>query len=199
MNAFLKKNQLLCLIALLVFSMSSVAQIESEMVDERDGQTYPTVIIDITLESGIVVPREWMTKNLNYESPGSFCYKGYEAYCESFGRLYTWDEAKEVCPPGWHLPRSLEWEQVYRKYGSKEDAASGLKEGGDSEFKIQMSGFGELDGTYIDIGVNGYYWTVDNNDASASGLLTFHSDTDEITDVQIGEHHKNSIRCVRDY
>lgn len=190
---------LLTLFFITSFFFDSGAQIPSEMLDERDGQSYPTVMIDIELESGIVVTREWMTRNLNYESPGSFCYKGYEAYCEAFGRLYTWDEAPTVCPLGWHLPRGLEWEQVYRKYGAKEEAAGALKEGGESEFSIQMSGFGELDGTYIDIGVNGYYWTIGDIKSNKSGLLTFHSDTDEITDVQIGEHHKNSIRCVRDY
>lgn len=193
------KRTIIALITIISATTLSLAQIESEMMDERDGKVYATVIIDVELEDGIIVAREWMTKNLDYESAGSFCYKGYDAYCEAFGRLYTWDEATTVCPPGFHLPRALEWEQVYRKYGAKEEAGLELKEGGESGFNIQMAGFGELDGSYIDIGVNGYYWAIDNRDNSKSALLTFHSDADEITDVLIGEHHKNSIRCVRDY
>ncbi len=190
------------LIWILVGAISSIsslqAQIPSQMVDFRDDQTYQTVILDVQLEDGLTIAKEWMTQNLNYSSPGSFCYKGYPAYCEAFGRLYTWDEARTVCPDGWHLPKVLEWRQLFRTYGGRKYSASALKEGGESELNITMGGFGELDGTYIDVGVNGYYWASEDTDAKQSGLITFHLDTEEVGDTPIGEHHKNSIRCVKD-
>ena len=198
-NIYLIVMRIVLFLNCLVLVKLSVAQMPSQMLDTRDGRTYQTIIIDMELEDGILVPREWMTQNLNYESPGSFCYKGYAAYCEAFGRLYTWDEAVKVCPEGWHLPRMLEWTQIFKNYGGREVAAGALKEGGESELNITMGGFGELDGTYIDVGVNGYYWGVDDKNKQRSGLITFHLDADEIGTDPIGEHHKNSIRCVKDH
>ena len=30
----------------------------------------------------------------------------------SYGRLYTWEQAMKVCPSGWHLPSDEEWKEA---------------------------------------------------------------------------------------
>lgn len=96
-----------------------------EMVDERDGQIYKTVVIG---------SQTWMAQNLNYKTENSLCYQKDASKCAIYGRLYTWftavgvdeDECDDengcelstgnvqgICPDGWHLPSTTEWETLF--------------------------------------------------------------------------------------
>ena len=95
------------------------------------GRTYKTIQIG---------SQTWMAENLNYEykvegsTYGNFCYKLSADSCGKYGRLYTWAAAMDtattgcgrgaacsassgrvqgVCPNGWHLPDSAEWEALF--------------------------------------------------------------------------------------
>jgi len=193
--------KVLALFLFIFISFTAFTQEMSEMIDPRDGQAYQTVIIQTDMEGDLKVEREWMAENLKYDmgEDASYCYKDYKAYCQIFGRLYTWEAAREACPEGWHLPTLLEWQQVYKTFGGKFECGSALREGGESGLNLKMSGFGELDGLYIDIGISGYFWAVENWKEDRPGLITVNHDIDEISDTMIGKAHKNACRCVKDY
>lgn len=88
-------------------------------VDARDGKVYPLVVIG---------SQTWMARNLDFAAPGSGMLRDSPDTAALYGRLYDWAQAvgappqcsTEVCPPslprrgicpeGWHLPSSLEWE-----------------------------------------------------------------------------------------
>jgi uncharacterized protein (TIGR02145 family) len=73
-----------------------------------------------------------MAQNLNYETKNSYCYNDSTTYCEKYGRLYTLAAAMDsvkigcgnglvcspaypvqgVCPDGWHLPDTTEWNEM---------------------------------------------------------------------------------------
>jgi uncharacterized protein (TIGR02145 family) len=83
----------------------------ASFIDPRDGKKYRAVKID---------GKSWMAQNLNYDtSKGSWCYTNKTSYCDKYGRLYDWNTAKAVCPNGWRLPSSQEWESLGRAVGGE--------------------------------------------------------------------------------
>ena len=46
--------------------------------------------------------KTWMVDNMNYSTTDSWCYGGSADKCDTYGRLYTWNDAQTVCPTGWH-------------------------------------------------------------------------------------------------
>ncbi len=79
-----------------------------------------------------------MAENLNYDageslqcydvycSASSKCYGNLPAYCETYGRLYNYETAMNVCPSGWHLPSKEEWDELM-SFAGGQTAARKLK------------------------------------------------------------------------
>jgi uncharacterized protein (TIGR02145 family) len=71
-------------------------------IDIRDGKKYKVVNMPDN--------QRWMAENMNYKTSTSTCYQGIESNCDGgYGRGYTQDDAKNICPTGRHLPSSDEW------------------------------------------------------------------------------------------
>jgi uncharacterized protein (TIGR02145 family) len=71
--------------------------------DPRDGKVYNTVQIG---------DQCWLKENLNYDTENSLCHSNNTDYCDAYGHLYTWHEAVDICPTGWHLPSHDEWTEL---------------------------------------------------------------------------------------
>ena len=121
-----------------------------EIEDGRDGQKYKVVRIDDVW---------WMAENLNYDTKESLCYNNDKSYCETYGRLYTWNIAMYACPEGWRLPTKTEMERMVEYIGKNYKVASALKSKAgwkDNGAGTNSSGFSALPAGHY----GGYFWTI---------------------------------------
>ena len=194
------KLRSLFFVALLFGAFISKAQEESTMADPRDNEVYKIVTVDILLEGDVTIQRTWMAQNLRYEVPNdSYCYKNEPAYCEAYGRLYTFNAAVEACPEGWHIPTIGEWNLLFRTYGGIHEAGIALQKGGKSGVDLILGGFGDPGNVFKNIGISGNYWDSEKKSDNTSGLISVQKGNPEIFHSVIGDWHRNSCRCVKDY
>lgn len=82
----------------------------TRIIDSRDGEIYHYVQIGDLL---------WLTENLRYQADDSECYEGEETNCETYGRLYSFEDSRIACPEGWHLPSPKEWKSLRKVMRSR--------------------------------------------------------------------------------
>jgi len=107
-------------IALLICT-AAFAQQKGSFTDSRDGKTYKYVIIG---------KQVWMAENLDYGGKNDDigeCYGKIPENCRKYGALYREDESRKVCPSGWHLPSTKEWQILVNFAGGAGKAARKLK------------------------------------------------------------------------
>ncbi len=174
----------------------------NDMVDPRDGRTYPTTQIG---------DQCWMAENLRYLHPwGAWCYDNMGSNCNTYGRLYggAYAPIDPRCPPGWHVSTKADWDELIDYCGGSGIAGRRLKSrtgwpGGSNG--SDTYGFGGLPGgywdwwaeVYVHIEFRGYFWTKTQYDGSGfySIYLTIDDHlvvTDNPTDDRL------SVRCVKD-
>ena len=73
--------------------------------DPRDNETYRVVKIGAQV---------WMAENFRFASRDSFSINDNDENDSVYGRLYTWEEAMEIAPEGWHLPTIDDWKRLNR-------------------------------------------------------------------------------------
>ena len=201
-------------IASLAFLLSACSE---SFTDSRDGQSYNVVKIGSLT---------WMAENLNYETETSACPDGDSRNCKRMGRLYTWAEAKTVCPEGWRLPTSADFAQILaqsldgnpgavsNEAGAKLKSRDGwFKKGnGTDEFgfnalpagyrgAISKSDDGTISGGKFDgIGGYAYFWsaTEDPENPESNAYYLFLAFNSKSASVNsFSKNDLRSVRCVR--
>ncbi len=157
--------------------------------DKRDGQKYEIVTIGNQI---------WMAENIAYETEKSSCYDGVPANGKEYGRLYTWEAAKTVCPDGWHLPTEAEWNTLLSQYGENtSDVYSKITVEGDP-FKLQMAGTHFKAGAYGSLGQMTSIWAQETHDEDMAKCLVVMKLFGG--SAELGYDHKlaeNSVRCIK--
>jgi len=200
-------------IASLAFLLSACSE---SFTDSRDGQSYDVVKIgNLT----------WMAENLNFETAGSFCPEGDSRNCKRLGRLYTWAEAKTVCPEGWRLPTNEDFAQILaqshdgepgavsNEVGAKLKSRNGwFKKGNGTDefgFNALPAGYrgavlktddGTVTGGKFDgIGGYAYFWSADEdaeNPESNAFYLFLSFSSDAASLNAFAKEDYRSVRCV---
>lgn len=188
------------IILLSLFSLVALMVACSEsFTDPRDGKSYDMVQIG---------SQTWMAENLNYEVEGSACPEGDKRNCSKYGRLYTWAAAQKVCPEGWRLPDSADFEQLIASAGGMDFAGEKLKstsgwfkKGNGSDdygFNALPAGYRLGSGKFDGIGGYAHFWSATE---TAEGLahylfLDFSSKAAKLS--AFGKDEARSVRCVKE-
>jgi len=201
---------------------------DSLKITDIDGNVYDTVTIGT---------QTWMKENLktthyadgsaiplvndnaawiNLTTPGYCWYDNDRAtYAQTYGALYNWHTVNtgKLCPTGWHVPTSAEWETLITYLGGWIIAGGKLKETGTEHWQspnegaTNESGFTALpggyhnyyDGVFAGIGYGSNWWSATEdytNNALNLGMGSHRSDISKYLD---SERNGFSVRCVRDY
>ena len=192
------------------------AQWNSLVVTNCDGQSFEKVEIG---------KQTWMTENLNCNVNGSKCYGNNEYNCDKYGRLYDWATAmalsascnssscasqinakhQGICPYGWHIPSTAEWEELidyaggYSTAGNKLKAASGWSDNGNGTDNF---GFAALpgghrrsdDGNFDFAGIWGLWWSASEDAYSRS----MHYKAEFVGYGYGNKSFLQSVRCLQD-
>ena len=194
-----------------------------ELIDMRSRKIYRTVVIGAST---------WMAENLNidYKVDGSI-YGTYTNTDkgEIYGRYYTWAAAMDsagiysdnskgcgdgkpcaiktpargICPEGWHIPITAEWNSMYSAIGSSPNAmlAMGFDSwpGATDAYGISALPAGRyFYGEFSDFGSNAYFWnaTEDGNRYAYSWYTDV--DRNEVNFTGFAKYYGFSVRCVKD-
>ena len=84
-------------------------------IDERDGQEYRYTTIG---------DQVWMAQSLNYDYPEAVCYDSLPENCEKYGRLYRGENLDHLCPAGWRMPKSNDYEDLLITVDNRMDVLS---------------------------------------------------------------------------
>ncbi|PWJ71954.1 MULTISPECIES: fibrobacter succinogenes major paralogous domain-containing protein [unclassified Fibrobacter] len=184
----------------IAIGMLVVCSMAGMFKDSRDGQMYKTVKIG---------GREWMAQNLNVEVPGSMCYDNNPANCEKYGRLYTWDAAKNACPTGWHLPSKREFNAFLVNFGTTgKERSSNLRVGNwkngmdEYGFSVLPAGLYFNDETLTAFGYLGeqtFFWSSTEDDFGlANGGAHLLGVDYGVAGIYVGDkEYGRSVRCIR--
>ena len=162
-----------------------------------------------------------MAQNLNYESDSSVCYQDYfySSYCKSLGRLYSFEDAQNACPAGYHLPSKDEFDTLMSFgaiYHKTNNLFSAYNFGDDTYgFSLVMAGSGKgstfFSGFYDKkqakkLSYNGaaFLWSsTPKSDSTAYGLYAYKSDVSDTLHVGYSKtsglwRTYASVRCLND-
>ena len=129
---------------------------------------------------------------------------------DEYGRLYNWyavDDARGLCPSGWHVPSDAELTVKMDFLGGQNVAGGQMKatygwnNGGNgtnsSGFAGFPGGYRDSSGSFSNAGLNGYWWS-----SSPVGSLAFghalYSYADDLLVYDSSLRFGFSVRCVRD-
>ena len=122
-----------------------------------------------TYDVGVVINGvRWATRNVS--TPGNFV-----GNPESKGELFTFDEAQNVCPPGWRLPTYEELQSLNRVSGVW--AGNGRIFGtAPNQLFLPASGWRrDYDGSVFNVGANGLYWSSTQSNSELAMFLGFNN------------------------
>lgn len=165
---------------------------KKEYVEDLQGNKYRTVTIR---------KQTWMAENMRMRLENSSCYDNDKKNCEKFGRLYSWDDAKRICPTGWSLPKKFDYEILMGVDYDKLKSTSGWSTidnangNGTDNYKFSVFPGGYYTGIFSDIGKNAYFWTSTPRSDGYAWYLEFGRNSMKF--ASNSNSVKMSVRCIK--
>lgn len=197
--------KLFLLVSISLISLVQLAVAQKPLIDDRDGNTYRTVLIGSTI---------WMAENLRYETDNSHCptFNDSDTECE-YGNFYDYKDAAKACPKGWRLPTLTDWDEYVN---SLTDSVQIQRYNFKNQYRVDLINANVFNTGPLDIKsisrVEGNklgssltivdYWTTDLNQMDPKyhmhlipGAITGHTHKHHI-DAKPAKTRKFPIRCI---
>ena len=212
------------------------------LTDTRDGQTYKTVTIgdQVWMAENLNYAYTGVPYNYsgNTSDSTSWCYKNEPENCAKYGRLYTWAAAMDsvgtwttngkgcgygsecsptgtirgICPEGWHLPDTTEWNTLFSAVGGSFTAGTALKstsgwneDEGESGNGTDSFGFSALPagyryngGDYDNEGYDAYFWSSTEYNSNYAYYMLLYYNYDYAALYDGNKNYGFSVRCLKD-
>ena len=127
-----------------------------------------------------------------------------------YGRLYNWyavDDARGLCPTGWHVPTDWEYTELTDFLGGSSIAGTQMKSSpsdnpawdgtNTSGFSALAGGYRGSYGYFYDEGYDGYFWS-SSPDGAYAWFRFLSSGSTEVYRFNYNLRLGFSVRCVRD-
>lgn len=176
----------------------------------------PSITVDSIVYPYVTIAGlDWLCRNIADKSCGT-PYKNSDEMSDVFGRYYSYEEAKTICPEGWRLPTDADWEAAAEAHDNKMAALMGnayfngnlmweyWPAVGDitneSGLSLIPAGYAMLSSNTQFRGLNEYaaFWTSDTDEAGMAKYRYIICNQPEfITGISDTNTFGASVRCVR--
>lgn len=177
------------------------AQEYGSFTDSRDGKTYKTIKIGGQI---------WMAENLAFKTDtGSWACNNDIRNATTYGYLYNWETANNVCPATWHLPSNDEWLKLIYFLGGKTYSGGKLKAkilwkspnteaSNSSGFTALPAGYYQyFSGNCVHLNESAVFWTSSDYDNDHSWNCFISYDAAIILNAFEIKKYGYSVRCVK--
>jgi uncharacterized protein (TIGR02145 family) len=120
-----------------------------KIVDERDGETYT---YSLGPDGNL-----WINENIRFETANSLCYEN-ESPCSDFGKLYPFEDLKNVCPKSWSIPEREDWYNLFNYYGGVKEESSLQKRNANADGEQAYTKFVESPDYGMSLKLGGEYY-----------------------------------------
>ena len=150
------------------------------------------------------------------DKTGASCaYNNDESSVETYGRLYNWyaaNDARNLCPSGWHIPAEPEWKMLMDYLGGELAAGGELKSTGsaywyapntdatnNSGFTALPSGYRNDTGVFANRRFSAIFWSSTQLDSTHAWYRYLYANYGGMyKDNYHNKSHGFSIRCIMD-
>lgn len=140
--------------------------------------------------------QDWMATNLKIDVKGSCSYNYNETFGTKYGKLYTWDAAKNACPAGFRLPTTADWDKLIASLGGEDKAGNELRIGGSSGFNAPLAGMSTIQGFNL-IDFYGAFWSADSYDQNHAWYYYIRQSDGIVTKTYFSKNYGFSVRCIK--
>ncbi|NUN07914.1 MAG: hypothetical protein HUU54_01930 [Ignavibacteriaceae bacterium] len=143
-----------------------------------------------------------------------YCYNDNEANCNTYGGLYTWNEAmgysttagvRGICPEGWHIPTNAEFQTLASSVSNNSNALKAVGQGTGSGAGTNTSGFSALlagyryyGGYFVSLSDFAYFWSSTEYSSPYARFIGLDYNGANITFNYYYKEFGFSVRCVED-
>jgi uncharacterized protein (TIGR02145 family) len=168
----------------------------------------------MTYRNGDVIPQVTDASAWAGLTTGAWCYYDNDPLKGAiYGKFYNWyavNDPRGLAPQGWHIPTDAEWTTLSNLLGGSAAAGGKMKTTGttiwtsntnatnESGFSGLPGGERNVDGTFVNIGSNGGWWSATLYDPTLAWYRHLLSNYGNIIRLGNFKDHGYSVRCLRD-